>query len=359
MLQALGSIFLESWLIFLASSPFMLLGFLAAGLIKAFVPDRIIVRHLGGKSSTAVLKASLFGIPLPLCSCAVVPAAMGLYQQGAGKGPVTAFLISTPETGADSIAVTYALLDPFMTVIRPVSAFITATVAGLLVNFIPDRRSKVVDSGKAPKSKPEAEKSCTPDSLKNHQISSGPDALGTRVTSGLKYSLNRLLPDIGPWFLLGVVLAGIISFFVPQDFIIEHLGRGVLPLVIMLVLATPLYVCATASTPVVAALALKGLSPGAALVFLLAGPATNLVTITILVRLLGLGTTLIYLGTIVFSALVMGLTVDWIYVLTGMDIANWAARALEEEKGWGYLTSAALLMGLMLYSLGKRAGFKV
>ncbi len=358
MQEIVAGIFHESWRIFLVSSPYMLLGFLAAGLIKAFMPDQLITRHLGERSKTSVLKASLVGIPLPLCSCAVVPTAMGLHKQGASKGSTTAFLISTPETGVDSIAVTYALLDPLMTVFRPVSAFITATVAGLLTNLMPDKQSGTNPSGSSLETQSRPTCSCNQDCGEDNSQISDPEPVHRKMISGLSYAINRLLSDIGPWFLLGVLIAGLITFFVPRDFIEQQLGAGILPMLLVLLLATPLYVCATASTPIVAALALKGLSPGAALVFLLAGPATNLVTLTILARLLGIKTTLVYLGSIVFCALGLGLAVDWIYLAAGLDVADWAARTVEEETGWGYLGSAILLLGLIVYSLRNRLGLE-
>lgn len=132
------SIVRESWFILTDSAPYVLFGFLAAGLIKAWLPQEMIARHLGGRTTLAVIKASLFGIPLPLCSCGVIPAAIGLRQQGAGRGPSAAFLVSTPESGIDSIAITWALLDPVMTVVRPLAAFVTATLTGICVNLLPE-----------------------------------------------------------------------------------------------------------------------------------------------------------------------------------------------------------------------------
>ena len=134
-IDAFISVLLASWNVLLESAPFVLLGFFVAGLLKAFLPDDFVARHLGGGSKASIFKAAAMGIPIPLCSCGVLPAAAGLKKQGAGKGAVTSFLISTPETGVDSIAVSYALLDPLMTVIRPVVAFFTAVAAGIAVAF--------------------------------------------------------------------------------------------------------------------------------------------------------------------------------------------------------------------------------
>jgi uncharacterized membrane protein YraQ (UPF0718 family) len=138
MVEIVFGIVLECWGIFVESAPFVLFGFLAAGLLKGLLPEDLVSRHLGRNSAGSVIKASLFGIPLPLCSCGVIPAAVELRKQGASKGASAAFLVSVPETGVDSIAITWALLDPIMTVVRPLAAFITATVTGLLINRLPD-----------------------------------------------------------------------------------------------------------------------------------------------------------------------------------------------------------------------------
>ncbi|WP_084301941.1 SO_0444 family Cu/Zn efflux transporter [Desulfonatronovibrio hydrogenovorans] len=349
----ISGIAFESWLIYLESAPYILLGFLAAALIKSFMPGNIISRHLGKNGTTSVIKASLLGVPLPLCSCAVVPTAMGLKSQGASNGAATAFLISTPETGVDSISVTYALLDPLMTVIRPVSAFLTATMAGLLVNLVPDQNHK---SRLTTEASSGLDCGCAGNCRTGpvHPVSEG---LVHRIKSGLSFMSNDLIRDIGPWFVLGVVIAGAISFFMPQDYLAKHLGTGIIPLLFMLGLSIPLYVCATASTPIVAALAFKGLSPGAALVFLLAGPATNIITITIVAKVMGIRITMIYLGSIIMATLGLGLAADWIYQLMGYDTADWIIHDPEGEKGLIYLGSALVLALLILYSLRHRLMF--
>jgi len=139
MTQLLSDILLQCWQILLEAAPFMLFGFFAAGLLKALVPDDLVARHLGGNGSGSVIKASLFGIPLPLCSCGVIPAAVGLRKQGASKGATASFLISVPETGVDSVAITWALLDPLMTLLRPLAALCTAILAGLWINRLPQQ----------------------------------------------------------------------------------------------------------------------------------------------------------------------------------------------------------------------------
>ncbi|MDH3999310.1 MAG: permease, partial [Desulfuromonadales bacterium] len=202
MLVLLQSIVVETWHILTEAAPYVLLGFMAAGLIKALLPEAMVVRHLGQNTTKAVVKASLLGIPLPLCSCGVLPAAIGLRKQGAGRGPTAAFLVSTPESGVDSIAITWALLDPVMTVIRPIAAFITATITGVLVNMLPEE----VDPQQEQKSDCGCDDSCCsePEPLLNPN-------LRQRVGSGLGYAFGELLKDIGSWLLLGVVIAGIVT----------------------------------------------------------------------------------------------------------------------------------------------------
>src|SRR5210317_379155 len=143
MIDFLRQLFMETWHIFTDAAPYVIFGFLAAGLIKAVLPEALVARHLGGRSTASVLKAALFGIPLPLCSCGVIPAAIGLRKQGAGRGASAAFLVSTPESGVDSIAITWALLDPVMTVVRPVAAFITGTLTGILISLLPEEKTEL------------------------------------------------------------------------------------------------------------------------------------------------------------------------------------------------------------------------
>lgn len=342
------------WDILLESSLFVLFGFFVAGLLKGFIPDDFIQRHLGGSRKRSIVKASLFGIPIPLCSCGVIPAAAGLQKQGAGKGAVTSFMISTPETGVDSMAVTYALLDPIMTVMRPVAAFFTATCTGLLVNlFDRDVQPKSKESKGTAAPLPMASASCC--SLDCGCEDHGAEearaivVVWQKFRKGMSFAFGSLLSDIGPWLLLGIGLAGIITVTLSPEFITSYLGEGLLSMVIMIALATPLYVCATASTPIAAALALKGLSPGAALVFLLAGPATNMATITVVAKLFGRKVAIIYVGSIMFCSLALGLVVNWIYIHLGLDIAGWVAGGEHSTHGLVYTISALVLVLLIVW----------
>ncbi len=333
----------SSWAILLESAPYVLFGLMVAGLLKAFVPESLMRKHLSGPGVKPVLLASLAGVPLPLCSCGVIPAAMGLRQAGASKGAATAFLISTPETGVDSIAVTYAMLDPIMTVVRPVAAFITGAMAGLLVNRY---------CGDAPDWRPSpdlAPLGLTPlDAL----VRPKPTFLA-RLRISLDFAFGEMLPGIGKWFLLGVLIAGIIEAALPADLMARVLGSGIWPMLAMLALGIPLYVCATASTPIAAALAIKGLSPGAALVFLLAGPATNTAGIAVVARMFGARATGVYLASIAGCTLLMGLAVDALYAWLGLDVTHWIAAGAENAPGVVSWVCAIVLMGLIGWDLAK------
>jgi len=304
-MEIITGVLRESWEILNESAAWVLFGFLVAAIVKAFIPDKLVNRHLGTNGPSSVIKASLFGIPIPLCSCGVVPAAMGLRKQGAGKGATSAFLISTPETGVDSIAITWALMDPIMTVARPVAAFITSLAAGFLEIFVGDRKPpEPVES--------EGECSCSGEcsaSKKNNEKLS----FHQRLKESLDFVFDDLLADVGKWLLVGIFLAGIVSYALPPEIIENYLGNVTLQMLLMLVIGIPVYVCATSSTPLAAAFILKGLSPGAALVFLLVGPATNMATMTVVYKLLGRRSLFIYLASIAVSSLGLGYLLNLIY----------------------------------------------
>lgn len=365
---ALSDTATATWNLLLEAAPYMLLGFLVAGLMRAFIPSDLVQRHLGGGRLRDVLKASLFGVPLPLCSCGVVPAAAGLRKQGAGKGAAAAFLISTPETGVDSMAVTYALLDPIMTVLRPVAAFFTATLAGVAVNALEGKEephSLESSLQMAPlQAAPAMDDTSTDCGCSGGSCAAPADPAAStaqpsmlrRAMQGVGFAFDDLLRDIGPWFVVGLVLAGGITALAPERFIAENLGHGIVPMLLTLVVAVPMYVCATASTPIAAALALKGLSPGAALVFLLAGPATNAASLTMVAKVIGKRATAVYLAAIVVAALGLGLAADQLYLGLGLSVADWASGASEHGHAWWHYASAVALLSLLGKVLLLRSG---
>jgi uncharacterized protein len=324
-----------SWHLLLDAAPYILLGIVMGGLLKSFLSAEYVARHLGQGRFLPVFKAAIFGIPLPLCSCGVLPAAAALKRQGANNGATTAFLVSTPESGVDSISVTYALLDPIMTVARPLAAFLSAMVAGVAENLRNPPRALPPPLPMAAAGA-QGRKEGTPASIHWRE----------KIIAGLRYAFADLWGDLAGWFFLGLLLAGLITVLVPEEFLSGSLGGGLPGMLLMLAFGIPLYICATASTPIAAALILKGVSPGAALVFLLVGPATNVATLSVLVGLLGKRATLLYLGSIAITAVLCGLALDAVYASLGIS-----ARAIVGQAGEilpASLQHAAALLILLL-----------
>ncbi|MFP4482142.1 MAG: SO_0444 family Cu/Zn efflux transporter [Thermovirgaceae bacterium] len=328
-----------------ASAPFMLFGFLASGLLKVFLPRDFVRKHLGERKVMSIFKAALLGVPLPLCSCSVLPAAAELKRQGARRGAVGAFLVSTPESGIDSIAVTWALLDPIMTVLRPLAAFLTAAATGLGILATENDDQLPPDP-------------CLPDeacSCHDHEHPVEPKAsFGSRISDAFRYGFLELVEDIGPWFAGGVLLAGVLQTLLPADLIPKTLGTGMLSILATLAVSVPLYICASASTPVVASLALKGLSPGAALVFLLAGPATNITSLTVIAGILGRKAAAIYLATIVVFSVFLGLAANSFYETLGLDASRWLAGGTKESPGLFSIACGIVLSVLLLRAVALR-----
>ncbi|MBN2644349.1 MAG: permease [Desulfuromonadaceae bacterium] len=310
----------ESWSLFLKSAPYVVFGLLVSGVLSTVMSGGFIARHLGHGPVSSVIKAALFGVPLPLCSCGVLPAALTLKQQGANRGAVAAFLIATPESGVDSIAVSYALLDPLLTVVRPVAALLTAVCAGVVENLLPQQEVP--------------EPAALPATAKRRSFS-----------EGMRYAFTSVWRGMAGWFFLGLLLAGMISVLVPESLMQRWLGGGLPSMLIMLVVGIPLYICASASTPIAAALIMQGVSPGAALVFLLAGPATNATSLTVLLNLLGRRATLIYLMVLALGAILSGLTVDALYTLFDIEVrARLGAGATMVPPLWQGLSAGLLLL---------------
>jgi HflK protein len=304
------------------SAPYLLLGFLLAGLLRAVVPEDKVYRQLGENRLKSVVLASLYGVPLPLCSCSVLPVASALRRSGASKGATTSFLISTPETGLDSISITYALLDPIMTVIRPVAAFVTALVTGSLVNELVKRGWDEPGGG-------------DPDTLPQHDehhqhehddVWSPSQGGRTNVWRALReassYAFGPLMDDLTPWFIIGFLLSGVIAVAIPEGFFGDVVAVGWASSLLMLLIGTPVYICASAATPVAAALIAKGLDPGAALILLLVGPATNVTTMFIVARLLGKRVLVLHVLGVIGGALVFGSYVNTLYASLGLDLSS-------------------------------------
>ncbi|MCG6917599.1 MAG: SO_0444 family Cu/Zn efflux transporter [Deltaproteobacteria bacterium] len=343
----IGQILQSSWALFVEAAPYLFVGVLVAGMMYLFLAPETIAKHLHRGRISSVFKAALLGIPLPLCSCGVLPAAASLRKQGANKGATAAFLISTPESGVDSIAITYALLDPLMTLIRPLAAFLTAFAAGIMENLFgwEDKKSGLL-SGVDLSCRVDGccdGRNCPPEEHNKHHT------LWQKLWKALNYGFFDLYREISGWIFAGFLVAGVITLWLPQDLASKYLGGGLNTMLFMLAAGIPTYICATASTPVAAALILKGVSPGAALVFLLAGPATNVASLTVLTRVLGKRGVAIYLGSIAVFAVIFGLLTDWLYAFLGISLQTRLASSTSELlPGWLHLALALFLAILML-----------
>lgn len=346
----------ESWSLFLEMSPYLFLGFLIAGILHVLVPDEKILSYLGESAGKvrSVINASLMGLPLPLCSCGVVPTALSLKKRGATKGAALSFMISTPETGVDSIAITYALLDPIMTVFRPLATLFTAIAAGIIENFSSANEKKPLLSKPLVMMHASAAPGCGCSCSDGACSSNGNANAASRIAAGIRYAFVDLLGDISKWLIIGTLLAGVIAYLIPEEVISSYLGGGIFSMVIMLFIGIPLYICATTSTPLAAALVAKGMSPGTAFVFLLAGPATNAATITMVMKFLGKKTAMIYVGTIAVCSIGFGLLLDFIYMSLGVRAAAVVGTGGDIVPASIQFVFALVLLPLMAYGITRK-----
>lgn len=270
-------------------SPYLLLGFLFAGIFHIFLSSAKVNRIMGKKNTKSVINATLFGIPLPLCSCGVIPTGISFYKNGASKGGTLSFLISTPQTGVDSIMVTYSLLGLPFAIIRPLVALFTGIFGGLLSNFTEKNAEEKTEI---------------------YTTEEETSTFMQKITKMFRYAFVDFLQDISKWLIIGIALAGFIALIIPDNFFTTYIGNDLVGMMILLVASIPLYVCATGSVPIAAVLMMKGLSPGAALVFLMAGPATNAATMTVIGKVLGRKSLFVYLGVITGGAFLFGYLIN-------------------------------------------------
>ena len=309
-------------------TPYLLLGFLIAGILHEFVPRRIYADKLSGNNFSSVLWAALFGVPLPLCSCGVIPTATSLYREGASKGATVSFLISTPQTGVDSILATASVMGLPFAIIRPVVAFMTALAGGVITNRICKN-----------------DKSTTPQTTRQTTHKS----FTQKVAGALRYGFIDMIQDIGKWIVIGLVVAAVITVALPDNFFVSFNNYPLLNMFMILAVSMPMYLCATGSIPIAAALMLKGLSPGAALVLLMAGPATNMATMLVINKVLGRKTLVTYLATIMTGAIGFGLFID--YALPHEWFANISHRhtagCCDTTTPW-WQTMSSIVFGVLL-----------
>ncbi|KDN96117.1 hypothetical protein EI16_07460 [Hydrogenovibrio marinus] len=372
------------WQTLSIAAPWLIFGLLIAGVIKAKVSNKWVAKHLSGEGATPVVKGALIGAPLPLCSCSVIPVATQLHRSGASKGATAAFLVSTPETGVDSISLSYALLGPFMAIIRPISAIISALVTGLSISWFAKHESTTQDVGTDTKTPQPSGTSCcsheahkpasnattsccsssAQESVKKDTsccsqeqetssccgTSKPDDAAKMTILQGVHYAFTQMLDDMKKWLLIGLILSALVMTFIPNDFLLQYQNTWWIYLLVF-VASFPVYICASASTPVAAGLMLAGLSPGAALIFMLAGPSTNIATLGILKQELGSQAMKLYVATLAISSIALGVIVDWIARDWHLDFHQQLMHSHEFLPGWVSAVSVVILFAFGIQAI--------
>lgn len=330
-------LFSSIWNFFEISAPYLLLGFVVSGLINEFVPSSKVQQWLGRGRFSDVLKSAFIGIPLPLCSCSVIPMAISLKKSGASNGATSSFLISTPESGIDSIAVSYSLLDLPLTIIRPIAAFFSALSAGALNHFFNSFEYQENN---------EAKKHCCHTDGSDH--SHGAVNEKSKVLNILTYGFKDLLDDMVNWLIVGLIGGGLISYFVPNDLFLQF-DPNINRLIILLV-GVPLYICASASTPIAASLILKGMSPGTALIFLLVGPATNFSNLSVLQKYIGKKGIIFNIISVICVALAFSYLLDLFYM--GKEVNLNFIENMHDHGSFSLIEkiSSFIMLGLMIMS---------
>lgn len=321
-------------------SPYILLGFLIAGLLHVFVKEQTLLRHLSGNGLKTVVKAAAIGIPLPLCSCGVLPTAVGLRRGGASKAATTSFLIATPQTGVDSIAATYSLLGLPFALTRPVAALVCALFGGTAVGrFCPDPTQEKGEKGER------REDRSASDSRPFHH----------KLAASVKYGFVEMIDSIGKWLVIGLVIATLITVFVPSEWFVGLREVPIAAMLLVVLIAVPMYICATGSIPIAMSLMLKGLTPGVAFVLLMAGPAANFASIVILNRTQGRKATAIYVASVVITAILFGCLIDYVLPATWYQPRTLTTESVcHTEFGW-FETGCSILLLILLAAAAWRS----
>ncbi len=322
-----------------AMSFYILLGLLIAGVLKQLIPDDFISSHLGKNKTSSVIKATILGIPMPVCSCSVIPLAKSLQKEGANKGAVQSFLISTPITGADSIMATYSFFGWVFTAYRVATSVIIAIIAGLLQNWSDDKENKVIEKEDA---------SCS------HCCCDGEDkeikSNKFSIKKSLEYAYVTLFKDIYFSLFIGLIIGGLFTTFLPKELLAPLFEYQFLTYIAVLIIAMPLYVCATASLPIAGAFLLSGMSGGGAFVFLSAGPATNSITMGVVASMFGKKSLFIYLGTISVLSVIFGYVFDMFF--SDLEVFNLATH--NEELSIIDISSTTIMFGLIAFYIMRR-----
>jgi len=330
-MEPVVNIVIESWSVMAVMAPYLLLGFLVAGVLGAFIPVSFIETHLGKRGLHQIVKASLLGVPIPLCSCSVIPVAASLRKHGATRGATVSFLTSTPQTGVDSIAATWGLLGPLFALFRTLIAFITGCICGFSVETFTSTTE-------------EAENGCDDEQCP----SCHPAPKAGRWKQVFSYGFGVLPRDIGRALLVGIVVSGLLGALVPEDFFTHWLSSEWFSMLAVMFLGIPLYVCSTGSIPIALAMIGAGLSPGAALVFLVTGPATNAATIATVFQTMGRKAVAIYLATLAGCSLAAG------WLLNRILSSEMIVEHVEHHAagaGWFEKACALILTGILISAI--------
>jgi len=343
--NTLAEIILAVWATFYEMAPYLLLGLTFAGVLHVLFKKEFITRHLGKASAASVIKAAVLGVPLPLCSCGVIPTALSLRKSNASRGAVMSFLVSTPQTGVDSIIATYGMMGPVFAVFRPIAAFFMGIFGGLLTGRIDrepvtDTTTKAGDDGF----------SCVVCDVTHEHT----HTLREKMRSMIRYGYGSFLDDISLQLIVGIFISGLITFFVPEDLFGSIITSDFIGMLIMIVAGIPLYVCATASIPIAVALMAKGVSPGVAFVFLAVGPATNAASLTLILHALGKRFTALYLGTMIAGAIATGYALNFLHRWFNVSPEEYMAHHLHESGSVLTDLWVALFALIMLLSLFRK-----
>jgi len=327
----------ETFILLARMAPYLLLGIVVAGALHLVLPVGMVARQLGGRGIGPVFKASALGVPLPLCSCGVVPVAAALKKSGASSGATVGFLVTTPTSGVDSILATYSLLGGAFTLLRVGVSFIIGLAAGVATSLGLRKKEE------------------TP-LVEQPGSGSGAGAKQGFIVRGLAYGFGELLGGIARPLFYGTLLGGLIAYLLPPGILGEYVGTGFLSYLVMLAVAIPLYVCASGSIPLAAALMAKGISPGAALIFLIAGPATNAATMTVVSNMLGRRALFIFLGFLIAGSFAAGIATDAFFGWFPALLPDFSTLGAHHMSGlsWLEIVSGALLGALTLYHVGRQ-----
>ncbi|TRX57472.1 SO_0444 family Cu/Zn efflux transporter [Thalassomonas sp. M1454] len=337
------------------ASPFLILGLVIAGLMKTWVPTQILSKHLGS-GNNAIVKAAFVGAPLPLCSCGVIPVATQLKRSGASAPATSSFLVATPETGVDSVSVSYALLGPIMAIYRPITAILSAIFTGFLVSTIKEDgtikpkaneassiKSCCSSKNEASHTHQQVEETTEKTSCCASKTQPKTDTMLSKTLLGIKYAFGQLIDDLIVWLFIGLLFATLVKTFLPPEFLVSY-GSGITAMLLMIAISIPMYICATASTPIAAGFILAGISPGTALVFMMAGPATNISTLGVIKNEMGKNVLVRYLLGISVSAISFGLLLDFGLAYFGININEQMSHNHEMLPFWFSTACTATLV---------------